>query len=164
MLLPELPEGYSWWIDEYDLRILQHGHVDDYWTSWSIYNEYEDKPDHDGRFYTATEEVQDQEFVQHDYFLFFKKNRVRHMRGTRITNVRTTVVSRLEYYDSMFLSNRRESQEHTVEMWRRIKSDGPNSLANLEGRARALFMRFEAVQQNGQLKGHYPPKKIEDVS
>lgn len=161
MNLPLLPDGYSWWVDEHDLRILEHKPENESWTSNHRYNDYEDKPDHEGRFFTATEEVLVQEYEE-EFFIFWTRNRKRTMRGTKITNVRETVVSRLEYYDSMYLESRYRSNEATEELWRRIKGDGPNSLANIEGRAKALMLRFEAIQQNKKMIGHYPPKKVED--
>lgn len=158
--LPVLPEGYSWWIDEYDLRILQHNVEEDYWSSWSRGGNYEEQPDYDGRFYTVTEEVRPEEYIDHDYLLFFKKKRSRMVSGYKISNVRWTVVSRLEYYDSMFLEDRRLSQEDTVKLWTRIKADGVNTTDNIEGRAKALKMRFDAIQENKGLVGHYPPKTL----
>ena len=158
--LPVLPEGYSWWIDEYDLRILQNNVEEDYFSTWYRNDSFENKPDYDGRFYTATEEVRAEEYIDHSYFLFFKKKRSRMTSGYMVTNVRWTVVSRLEYYDSMFLEDRRLSKEDTMELWKRIKADGVNTTDNIEGRAKALKMRFDAIQENKELVGHYPPKTM----
>ena len=157
--LPVLPEGYSWWIDEYDLRILQNNAEDDYWSDYGGL-EYREQPDHDGRFYDAEEKVKWQEYTE-TWFLLFSHTRKRAVRGTMITNVRHTVVSRLQYYDSMYLERGvRRSQEDNVELWRRIKADGVNTTDNIEGRAKALKMRFDAIQENKEIVGHYPPKTL----
>lgn len=162
MNLPTLPDGYSWWIDEYDLRILQNNAEEDYWSGWSIGEDYDNQPDPDGRFFHSEPEERVEEYTDHSYFLFFKKKRLRAFVGTKITNVRWTVVSRLEYYDSMFLERQHRSQQDTLELWGRIKSDGPNSLSNIEGRAKALMLRFNAIQENKKMRGHYPPKTTKD--
>lgn len=158
--LPELPEGYSWWVDEYDLRILQNGAEEDYWSYYSRVNRFEDQPDCDGRFYTATEDIREVEYTRHDFMLFFKRKATRSVSGSMISNIRWTVVSRLEYYDSRFLEERYMSGAETNALWERIRADGLNTTDNIEGRARALKIRFDAIQENKELVGHYPPKTM----
>lgn len=158
--LPELPEGYSWWIDKYDLRILQNCEPGP-WVDWQV-GDHVDHPDYDGSFYEQETRTVESEATTKVWLFFPMKYAVK-IQQTRAVNVRKTVVSRLEYYDPLFLDgNRNSTVLESEELRSRMLADGPNSPANIEGRAKMLKMRFDAILANKKMIGHYPPKTTKD--